>query len=492
MNKQELLERITDIEWDDFEAKEARTELPKSIWETVSAFSNGAGGWIVLGVAQKGKNFEIQGVENPEKLEQDFTTAVRSKGKFNVPITPKCKKYKIDGKTVFAFFIPASAQKPVYFNALANTFIRSGSGDQRANDSEINALFRDQLFGVMSARPVVTTTVKDINRTTLSRYREYMMRFNPSLSYNMMKEKEFLERLQITSGEHLTYGGLLFMGKNLAINRSISDFRVDLLEIPGRSYAEAEPRYTFRLEEQENLWEYYFAIIDRLKRQIDIPFKMNDLGIAVEDSPQLEAMREALVNMLMHTDYFSTSKPRIRIFTDRIEFENPGNFPFPIDILLKIDISLPRNPVIAKLFRCVRLAENAGYGFDKMLKWEKVTKTKVVFANSIAFSVVKFIFPEELLEIIGGQTGGQTEIEGGQTGGQTKKKGGQTGGQTLSEMRQKIVGMISENPKISRKEIAVKLNINTSAIQKHISKLKQNNVIERVGGSFGGYWKINK
>ena len=156
---------------------------------------------------------------------------------------------------------------------------------------------------------------------------------------------------------------------------------------------------------------------------------------------------------------------------------NPGNFPLPIDALLKIDLSLPRNPVIAKLFRCVKLAENAGYGFNKMLKWEKVTNAKVIFANSIAFSVVKFIFPEELQKVIGGQTGGQTE---------------QKGGQELSEMRQRIVDMISENPKISRKEIADQLNINTSAIQKHISKLKQNNVIERVGGSFGGYWKINK
>jgi predicted HTH transcriptional regulator len=84
MNKTELLIRLADIKWDDFEVKEARAELPKNIWETVSAFSNVAGGWIVLGVVQKGKKFEIQGVENPEKLEQDFTTVLRSRNKFNV------------------------------------------------------------------------------------------------------------------------------------------------------------------------------------------------------------------------------------------------------------------------------------------------------------------------------------------------------------------------------------------------------------------------
>jgi len=86
-----------------------------------------------------------------------------------------------------------------------------------------------------------------LNKITLSRYRDYMARFNPALPYNTMKERDFLEKLQITEGEHLTYGGLLFMGKNLAINKYFPDFRVDLLEIPERSYAEAYTRYKFLL-----------------------------------------------------------------------------------------------------------------------------------------------------------------------------------------------------------------------------------------------------
>ena len=52
MKKEELLNRLADIEWDDFEVKSASGELPKSIWETVSAFSNMSGGWVVLGVSR--------------------------------------------------------------------------------------------------------------------------------------------------------------------------------------------------------------------------------------------------------------------------------------------------------------------------------------------------------------------------------------------------------------------------------------------------------
>lgn len=53
MTKEELIIRLNDIEWDDFEVKEASGGLPKSMWETVSAFSNTAGGWIILGVKEK-------------------------------------------------------------------------------------------------------------------------------------------------------------------------------------------------------------------------------------------------------------------------------------------------------------------------------------------------------------------------------------------------------------------------------------------------------
>jgi len=131
MTKEELVARLRDIEWDDFEVKSAKSDLPKNIWETVSAFSNCSGGWIVLGVKQVGRSFEIVGVDNIEKLEQDFFGTLRSK-KFNVSLFATIHRYDIDNKSIIAFYVPSSETKPVYFGSLANTFTRMGSGDQRA------------------------------------------------------------------------------------------------------------------------------------------------------------------------------------------------------------------------------------------------------------------------------------------------------------------------------------------------------------------------
>ncbi len=67
MTKDQLIQKLTSLEWEDFEVKAAKSELPKSVWETVSAFSNTNGGWIILGVTEKGEDFEITGVGNAEK-----------------------------------------------------------------------------------------------------------------------------------------------------------------------------------------------------------------------------------------------------------------------------------------------------------------------------------------------------------------------------------------------------------------------------------------
>ena len=168
MTKEELLNRLNGIEWTDFEVKEAKNDLPKNIWETVSAFSNTNGGWIVLGIkerkGERGTSFDIQGIDRPEKIEQDFINVIRSNGKFNQRLSVQSERFEIDGKTIMAFYVPMSETKPIYITNPVNTFIRVGSGDQRATDFEVRAMQRDQAFGKKSNEVVFETSFADINQ----------------------------------------------------------------------------------------------------------------------------------------------------------------------------------------------------------------------------------------------------------------------------------------------------------------------------------------
>ena len=531
MTKEELIAKLNDLEWEDFEVKEAKAAVPKSCWETVSAFSNTSGGWLVFGIKEIGNNFEIQGVTNPEKIEQDFLNTLRGE-KFNVFVDTKQQRYVIDGKTVLAFYIPVSAQKPVYYNTQTNTFIRRSSSDQKARKNEIDAFYRDQSFGTKTSKLAPNTSKEDIDPTSLKQYRDYMARFNPDVSYNRFDEDVFLSKLRILDNEQLTYSGLLFLGKRDTIEKHFPDFRIDLLEIEGKSISEATSNYSFRLGEFENLWDYYFECFKRLKPEVDVEFQLTDQGFGQELSPGLKAIREALVNMLMHADYFAPAHSRIRIFTNHIEFYNPGGLPKPIEELKAKDLSLPRNPLITKLFRMVRLAENAGYGFDRIeANWKTYNNTAPEYDISFDATILKLYtksqedtketsetvqkqfvavlerlqnelkkepadiaYVMELLENNFNSFVQYTSEHFGDSSETLRKHFGNS-----SETLRKLFGNntvvfllhIIFDKKTTAKDAAKTIGVSDRTVETYLTKLKEANVIERVGSpTFGGYWTL--
>ena len=92
----------------------------------------------------------------------------------------------------------------------------------------------------------------------------------------------------------LTYAGLLMLGQNEVVRKYVNNFWMDYIGIPGNSYSDAAP------------------------------FSPRSDGFAPEDESQLYALRKGLVNMCSHADYFSPMHPTIRVFDNRISFQNPG------------------------------------------------------------------------------------------------------------------------------------------------------------------------
>jgi len=181
--------------------------------------------------------------------------------------------------------------------------------------------------------------------------------------------------------------------------------------------------------------------------------------------------------MLIHADYFSTMRPRVRVFTNRIEFGNPGAFPLPISEFMKKDISLPQNPVLAKLFRSVKLAENAGLGFDKMLKWETETNTKIEFDSNLSYSILTFQLPF---------TSDLTENNHTESNRKTVEKTVEK----TDKIDNEILQLMANNMHIQISEISKKIERGISVTNERIAKLKKLGLLERTGPDKDGYWKI--
>ncbi|HAQ61786.1 TPA: hypothetical protein DCR49_07310, partial [Candidatus Delongbacteria bacterium] len=466
----ELLKKLTYIEWEDFEVKEAKGEIPKSSWETVSSFSNTAGGWLIFGVKKTGLDFEIIGVGNPEKIEQDFLNTLRSGQKFSTKIEVSSKKYNVGEKAILAFFIPLSPNKPVYYDNPKNTFIRSGSGDQRATTEEVNALFRDSVFGLKD-QETTNFKLKDLDKESISRFRTLLKNMNSESILNAYTDAVLFEKIRVTIKNKVTIGGLLLFGDEDRILEHFPDFMVDYLEIRGTSYSDAPERYTYRMPQQKNLLNYYFAILDKLLTKIDVPFKLNGT-FRDENFPHKSALREGLVNLLVHSDYYSPMKPRIRVFTDRIEFMNPGSLPAPFDVLRKQGLTLPRNPIIIKAFRVIKLAENAGYGFDKMFDgWKTYYQNYPVVDNQILYYVITF--PLETIN-------------------ERQDKGPDKRPDKINLTQKKIVDAIKNNPNITAIELSEIVGISDRQVKTNLKVLVQNAILERVGSRKTGYWNIKE
>lgn len=129
--------------------------------------------------------------------------------------------------------------------------------------------------------------------------------------------------------------------------------------------------------------------------------------------------------------------------------QNPGRFMFPLSELRTQIHSIPRNPNIIKFFRYAKLGENAGYGIDKMLAWEQLTKGKVEFASDLISSTITYWLGEQVSEQAMEQAEGTREQVDSQVSGIVS---GTAGGTVLEqpmeqpiEQVQRLVNVIRED-----------------------------------------------
>ena len=148
--------------------------------------------------------------------------------------------------------------------------------------------------------------------------------------------------------------------------RHLIDFRLLAAGAAGE-----ENRWEDRIAWEGNLYDAFFQIYPKLTGPLKIPFRLEGPH-RLDQTLAHEALREALVNMLVHADYAESAALLIKAAPRQFIFRNPGFSRVSEDDLLTGDRSDPRNPVLFRMFRHIFLADEAGTGFPKILSiWRK-------------------------------------------------------------------------------------------------------------------------
>ena len=409
MKEKEILELINQHEWKNIECKEARDNVPKSAYETVSAFANTEGGHLIFGVKKDDANFEITGVNNIDQVQNDFISTLRSTEKISQIFGVKEYKYRIDGKDILIFYIPEASryEKPVHLNrTIARSYLRVGACDVKCNANELGRLLRDASSIAYDSEAIDDFESDNFyDEKTLRWYRNAFSQ-QRSGRHETMSDEEFLLEWNFLKEEvhskkpKPTRAAILILGKARYVRQILSRPIVDYQRIKAKSYevADTEKRWDDRQVFEENLIQTWLGLSDKYISLNEIPFSIDKATMRRDDTPSdYIAFREATINLLMHQDYGNHGRiPIMHFFQDRIIFKNPGSAFASEEELLRAGDKEVRNPLIVSMFRRIGLSEQAGTGIPSIYRnWEKFTKISPEVKNDKAKNTFEVIFFKE-------------------------------------------------------------------------------------------------
>ena len=307
-----------DCEFKAAQGKDGRGSLPESTWETYSAMANTAGGTIVLGVREKDHVFEIAGVEDVDKVEQELWDGLnnRQRVSLNLLRPSHIQRLNVEGRTVIAITVPHASrtQRPIYIgrNPLTGTFLRRLSGDYRCDEPTVRRILADAHEDSRDTRVVVQGNLSDLDPETIRRYREEFRATKPDHPWLSLGDIELLEQLggwakdSETGAEGPTIAGILMFGKLRRILDVLPWYIVDYQRRGGEgSPADVEDRVTTDGSWSGNLFDFYVRTLPKLSESLEVPVpgQQPSKGGKPGEERVKEALKEALVNSLIHSDF---------------------------------------------------------------------------------------------------------------------------------------------------------------------------------------------
>jgi ATP-dependent DNA helicase RecG len=365
-------------EHEQIECKESGWQLPRDVWETVSAFANTMGGTLLLGVAEKRGRFEIVGLLDVARIQHDLASGLRDV--LNVPISARVEPVVVpvtgQERVILNVYVAEalSYQKPVYIRSLGldkGCYKRVGGQDMPCTEDDLARFYQDRALISPDILPVPLARRNELDPAEIRAFRQLLTiqnPTNPTLAYDdddLLRAYGALVQPGKETSWLPTVAGILMFGTRELIQRCLPAFRVDLIEIEGVEWVAAPTDRGTGRTFQGPLMQVARELLRILRQEIPERFALRSGDAQRMADPMHVALREAVHNALMHQDYRIHRPTQLRRFSDRLEIENPGASLRDPERLGEPGSEL-RNPRIAQMFYEIGWAEQKGTGIRAM------------------------------------------------------------------------------------------------------------------------------
>jgi len=428
------------------ELKKSTTELKEAVISIASILNKHQKGEIYFGIKNDGT---IVGQVVSEKTVREISKAISDN--IEPKIFPKINEVVLnEKKCVHVEF--ASNNVPYY--AYGRAYIRVGDENRQLSAKELERLILDKKRDKLAwdRETCKKAVFNDIGIEKLKWFLKEAGKEHHSV-------EDSLDRLGLLKEGKLRNAAVILFGKRPQEFFSNAKLRCATFATINTSFI------VDRQEFEGNI----FYLIEKAEEYIlkNIHIGMRLEGLRRIDVPEIDrdAFREAIINAFCHRDYYEYDSVNVAVFKDRVEIHSPGELygGLTIEEIKKKMVSRRRNELVASMFHEVHFVEKWGRGISLILSKEPDTDFEVV----AGIFITRFRRKEV-------EKGVEGLVEG------------------LVENQKKILKLIAKNQRISKKEMAKKIGISTTAIDKNINTLKRKGLLKRVGEAKGGHWTIKE
>ena len=423
---------------------EYKRELTDALEKEVIAFLNAKeGGVIYIGIDNDG---QMHGLSDCDAAQLAIKDRLKNNIQPSIMGLFEIIHEQREGQDIIRITVAGGLEKPYHLKKFGMTekgcFLRVGSACEPMPTDMIESLYGKRVRNTIGR---MESPRKDLGFEQLRIYYE---------ARGLHLNDAFMKNLELLTPEDKpNYAAYLLADENgvsVQVAKYADTTRVHLIE--NRDYGRC------------SLVKALKAVLDRVDVENTIFTK---IGYPLrQERPMIDAiaMREAVINAIVHNDYSYGATPKIEFFSDRVEVTSMGGLPYGVE---EEDLfsggSVPRNKEIMRVFRDLEIVEHLGSGILRIVK----AYGREAFEIRKSFLRVILPYVEPIVEVT-------PQVD--------PKSSGKSSG--------KILQLLRDNPHMTIPELAIQLGISTRAIEKNIKALQSKGQLQRVGAAKGGQWQV--